>query len=104
MPEFPPGTCQKGGAASRQVNIDSAREFYAPILPLVAELHGRGLSLRQIARELEARGIKTRQEWPHWSAMQVRRVVARATGRPWAAKRPAEEDAASEFVPLFPPV
>jgi hypothetical protein len=44
----------------------------------VAELRREGLSLRAIARELERRGIKTRQEWPHWSATQVRRILARA--------------------------
>jgi len=55
-----------------------AREFYAPIIPIVLELHRQGLSLRAIARELGQRGIKTRQEWRHWSATQVRRVLARA--------------------------
>ena len=27
-------------------------------------------------------GIKTRQEWPHWSATQVWRVLARAAASP----------------------
>jgi hypothetical protein len=74
---FPEGVCHKGGAASAPVHRESAREFYAPLLPVVAELRRQGLSLRAIAAELGRRGIKTRQEWPHWSATQVRRVLAR---------------------------
>jgi hypothetical protein len=35
------------------------------------ELRRQGLSLRAIARALGERGIKTRQEWDHWSAQQV---------------------------------
>jgi hypothetical protein len=91
MPAFPPGASAKGGQAAIQTNVESARAFYAPILPVVAELHRQGLSLRQIARELDRRGVKTRFEYPgqRWSATQVRRVLARIAaegGAPQAAK------------------
>jgi hypothetical protein len=94
MPAFPHGASAKGGQASIKTNVESARAFYAPILPVVAELHGQGLSLRQIARELDRRGIKTRQEWDHWSATQVRRVLARI-----AADRRAPQAAKSNAPP-----
>jgi hypothetical protein len=54
----------------------SAKDVYAKIAGLGAAL-ARG-SLRAIARALDERGIKTRHGWPHWSAQQVRRVLARA--------------------------
>jgi hypothetical protein len=81
MPAFPPDAHLKGGAASAPVNAQLAREFYAPLLPIVRELRRQGLSLRAIARELERRGIKTRYEWRHWSATSVRRLLARAAER-----------------------
>ncbi len=77
MPSFPPGVHLKGGRISAVVHTIAAREFYAPILPVVAELRRQGLSLRAIASELERRGIRTRHEWKHWSATQVRRVLGR---------------------------
>ena len=77
MPGFPQGVHLQGGQASVEVHRQLAREFYAPILPMVAELHRQGLSLRAIARELDRRGIKTRQGWERWSATQVKRVLAK---------------------------
>ena len=107
MPGFPPAAHRKGGEMSRKVNADMANEFYAPIIPVVVELRCQGLSLRAIARELDRRGIRTRQvgwvrysratsegprrgkiEFIRWSATQVRRVSARA-----AATRPYESEA-----------
>jgi hypothetical protein len=79
MPAFPPDAHRKGGAASAPVHAQAAREFYAPLLPLVTALRRRGLSLRAIAAELQRLGIRTRQLWPHWSATQVRRLLARAS-------------------------
>jgi hypothetical protein len=78
MPAFPPGVHLKGGAAAAPYLAQLAREFYAPLLPLVAELRRQGLSLRAIARELEKRGLKSRHGWTEWSATQVRRMLARA--------------------------
>jgi Recombinase len=77
MPEFPADAHLKGGQNAAPVLAQLAREFYAPIIPVVLELHGQGLSLRAIATELEQRGIKSRWGWPRWSAAQVRRVLAR---------------------------
>ena len=65
MKRFLPAVHLKGGQTSAVVHAKAAREFYAPILPIVAELRRKGLSLRAIARELERLGIKTRQEWRH---------------------------------------
>jgi len=95
MPGFPPGAQLKGGAASAPVNRELAREFYEPIIPVVVELR-QGLSLRQIAAELDRQGIKTRVGcWYEsatgemtvirWSATQVKRVLARAGAVPAAA-------------------
>jgi hypothetical protein len=85
MPAFPPGVHLKGGRNAAPVHAEAAREFYAPLLALVADLRRRGLSLRAIARELQARQIKSRV-YHQWSASQVRRVLARAaaipTGKP----------------------
>jgi hypothetical protein len=101
MPAFPPGAHQKGGQASAPVNRELAREFYEPIIPIVLELRRQGLSLRQIARELDRRGIRTRQvgkyesfgsdmEIIRWSAQQVRRVLARAAEGSGPADAPGE--------------
>ncbi len=70
----------KGGAASAPLNRLRAERHYAPLVPIVAELRRQGMSLRQIARELERRGIKTRQEWTRWHANQVRRILGRVGG------------------------
>jgi hypothetical protein len=78
MPSFPPGVHLKGGRNAAPVLARLAREFYEPIIPVVAELRNQGLSLRAIARELEKRGIKARFYEDSWSATQVRRVLLRA--------------------------
>ena len=75
---FPPGAREKAAAVSAVSNRRYAREFYAPILPVVLQLHREGLSLRNIALVLGSRGIRTRQGWLHWNAQQVKRVLARA--------------------------
>jgi hypothetical protein len=80
MPRFPKGVHLKGGRNAAPVLAAMAREFYAPLIPIVMELREQGLSLRAIARELEKRGIMSRLTWPRWSAAQVRRVVIRAAG------------------------
>ncbi len=75
-----------GGRNAAVSNARYAREFYAPIIPIVVELRNQGLSLRFIARELDARGIIMRsEEVPigavhkgRWNAGQVRRILLRA--------------------------
>jgi hypothetical protein len=80
MPAFPPGVHLKGGQTSAPINAAKAREFYAPIIPVVVELRRKGLSLRAIARELDRLGIRTRIQYPdqRWNASQIRRILARA--------------------------
>ncbi len=84
MPNFPPQHTSGPAAA--------ADEFYAPIIPVVVELHKQGLSLRKIAAELDRREIRTRQICTHtligtkvvsttymrWNAAQIARVLDRA--------------------------
>jgi hypothetical protein len=47
------------------------------VAPTVRELRGNGLSLRQIAAELEARGIRT-AAGGRWTAAAVNAVLVRA--------------------------
>lgn len=76
---LPPGAHVKGGQAAAPVHASAASAFYAPILPVVLELHRQKLSLREMAAELEKRGIRPRNGRPGgWSASQVRRVLQRA--------------------------
>jgi hypothetical protein len=87
----------RGGQAAAITNAQLAREFYAPIIPIVVELRNQGLSLRAIAGELDRRGTIMRFEQPppgyppvhdgHWNASQVRRVLLRAAGRTEAQER-----------------
>src|SRR5260221_1255953 len=63
MPAFPRGVNLKGGRNAAPVLAEMAREFYAPIIPVVVELRQRSLSLRQIARALEQRGTRPRMGW-----------------------------------------
>jgi len=80
---------RRGGQTAATTNAELAREFYAPIIPIVVELRNQGLSLRAIARELDRRGLIMRfEECPgqsvhrgRWNASQVRRVLLRAAGR-----------------------
>jgi hypothetical protein len=121
MPSFPPGVHLIGGRNAAPVHAELAREFYAPIIPVVVELHRQGLSLRAIARELDRRGVRTRQvskveflgispegglrwsdrQWIQWSATQVRRVLARGGVLPDAVSgqslgRQAERERAND--------
>ena len=83
LPSLPPGAHVIGGKATAPVLARRADEFYAPIIPVVAELDAAGLSLREIGEELKKRGIKPRyQASDEWSAAQVRRVLKRAKAAP----------------------
>ncbi len=78
MPSFPEGVCYKGGAAAAVTHREECRKHDALIAPIILDLRGQGFSLRAIAAELTARGIKTRQGWLVWHARQVARILARA--------------------------
>src|ERR1700683_2328355 len=83
MPTFPPdGRHLKGGRNAAPVLAKLAREFNAPIVPIVVELRRQGLSLRAIAGELEQRGIKPRHG-AGWSAAQVLRILKRGSAAGW---------------------
>ena len=65
---------QRNGAdATRR----AATEAYADIVPIVTERRARGLTLKQIADQLNADGHTTRKGRP-WNPVQVLRVLERA--------------------------
>jgi DNA invertase Pin-like site-specific DNA recombinase len=64
--------------AGTQALQNRARAFAGAVGPLVSGMHGRGLSLRQIAAELVVQGIRTSRGGA-WSADAVRQVLIRTT-------------------------
>lgn len=69
---------EQGAEASRAVRAAKANQRAADIAPVIAEIRDSGsTSLRAIAAELNARGIRTARGKP-WSATQVARVIERA--------------------------
>jgi DNA invertase Pin-like site-specific DNA recombinase len=68
-----PKVATEAGTKARQ---DKADAFAAAVGPLVAEMQGRGLSLRAIAAELTGRGIRTPRDGA-WTAATVRAVAMR---------------------------
>lgn len=65
---------RKAGVASLKANADKA---YADLYPLLTEKREAGLSLQQIADDLNAEGYVTRRGKP-WNKMQVSLVLERA--------------------------
>ena len=61
------------GVAARRAKADA---FAARVMPTIAGLQASGLSLHQMAADLSAKGIMTRQGGA-WTATAVRRVLAR---------------------------
>jgi DNA invertase Pin-like site-specific DNA recombinase len=61
------------GAAARRRMADA---FASRVLPILRDLQGDGLSLNQMAAELNTRGVRTPLD-SSWTATQVRRVLAR---------------------------
>ena len=68
------------GRLGADANRAKADAFAADVGPMVREMHGRGLSLRQIAAELVKEGIRT-PRGGEWSAAAVRSVLARAAAK-----------------------
>ena len=64
-------------AKSAQTRANKADGHAANVLPLIQTIQARGASLRQIATELNERGIKTARGG-QWHAMTVRNVIQRA--------------------------
>lgn len=72
-PEARKRGAKNAGAAARA----KAHEAYSDIADDLRVLRAKGMALRAIAEELNARGHTTRRGKP-WNAMQVRRVLAKA--------------------------
>jgi hypothetical protein len=66
----------RNGTAANQARAEALAERLAPIL---AEMRGQGLSLRQMAANLTDRGIPARHGGA-WAASSIRRILARLAG------------------------
>jgi DNA invertase Pin-like site-specific DNA recombinase len=73
-------------AVARVAAVAAADAFAADIGPLVTQLRGEGLSLRQIVAELERRGIRTRCDRT-WAPTQVKKLLERHAATLSAAHR-----------------
>lgn len=104
MAGFPDGASAKGAAAAAAAHVARARDFYQALAPLAAGLRAEGRSLRAIARELEARGFKTRQELTRWNTTQVRRLLARAGADRGPGAGPLTNANNGEAAQVEPPV
>jgi hypothetical protein len=80
-PRLRPGTPAAAGMA-RAVHAELAQRRLAELRTVMDGLQVEGIlpegaSLRQIAMALEARGVRAPRGGAKWSAVQVRRVLAR---------------------------
>jgi hypothetical protein len=64
------------GQLGADANRKQAKAFTATLAPLMGEMKKRGLSLREMAAELTAQGIRT-PRGGLWSACAVRNVLLR---------------------------
>ena len=64
------------GQLGAYANSKQAEEFAATLAPIMGELRDRGLTLREMAAELAAQGIRT-PRGGQWSACAVRNVLQR---------------------------
>ena len=71
-----PQAVAKGRQESAKARAKAAVEAYADLQPILAELRGKGMSLKAIAGELNGQGHTTRRGKP-WNAVQVMRVLDR---------------------------
>lgn len=67
---------QAGEAKSLQTRQANANKHAATVLPLITSISERGATLRQIATELNERGVKTARGG-QWHAMTVRNAMSR---------------------------
>ena len=61
------------------MNKAKARDHAANVLPVIEQIRAGGVSLRQIAAELNARGIKTARGGK-WHATTVRNILTVENG------------------------
>jgi DNA invertase Pin-like site-specific DNA recombinase len=66
----------KARTQSVQVIAQKARDAYSDLLPTMTRMKAQGLSLRDIAEKLNAKGHTTRRGRP-WNPVQVARVLGR---------------------------
>ena len=69
------------GTLGAEANREKARAFAEKLAPVIGELQGRGLSLREMAAELERQGIQTPRGGV-WTGAAVRAVLGRL--RTWS--------------------
>jgi hypothetical protein len=73
---------QRGGQTAAATHRRACRLFDGSVTPLIVTLRGQGLSLQQIADELNRRQIPSRFG-RRWYSRQVLRVVSRAQEAPF---------------------
>lgn len=66
----------RGAVRGAEATRRAADEAYTDLLPLIVDMRAKGLSLRQIATQLNDSGHTTRQG-SAWNAMQVGRLLQR---------------------------
>ena len=71
-----PESVARGRQKSAEARSKAAAEAYDDLRPTLAEMRGKGLSLRKIADELNIQGHTTRRGKP-WNPVQVARVLER---------------------------
>ena len=83
--------------------VDQARHD-AAVLPRIRDLESDGLSLRQIADQLQADGFPTPRQGNRWSYMAVRRILDRAGKSPGQAGEVAAKIPPSVTITVTGPV
>jgi hypothetical protein len=81
MKRFTPETARQASKRSRATRLRQAREYWTAILPVILEPRACGLTQRQIARELDLRGIRTRMGRGSWYQADVGRAMRQAALR-----------------------
>jgi hypothetical protein len=64
------------GKAGLLARMRRSQEFHDRVAPLIVELRSRGLELKEVAAELNRRGLHARRGGP-WAPNQVHKVLAR---------------------------
>jgi len=70
---------EEARAKARAAILDAADQFASNVRPIIEQIKGTGaVSLRDIARELNARGVRTARDTT-WAATTVRNVLRRGS-------------------------
>lgn len=77
-----PTNCAEAASKGRATSIDEADRFAGKTLPIIRNIQTAGItSFRAIARELNARGIRTARGG-QWQVSNVRNLIARGSQSP----------------------